>query len=316
MSHYGEFSIKWNGGDYKVVNLLVTHTVNDLKSELQKLTNVLPERQKLLGLKTNSGQNASNETLLGDLKYKPGTKIMMMGTVEEKIQTINQKPENLPEVVDDFDIDNNSEEILLQNREENLAKISRRVKELKVNIINEPRPNKKLLVLDIDYTIFDHVSHAEKGSELMRPFLHEFLTGAYQEYDLVIWSATSIKWIEAKMNEIGVSKHPDYKIAFYLDCAAMISVYTTEYGVLNVKPLKVIWDKFPEFYSSKNTIMFDDLRRNFLMNPQNGLKIEPYKNAHTNRDKDKELVKLSVYLKKISQLDDLSELNHKYWHKY
>ena len=54
-------------------------------------------------------------------------------------------------------------------------------------------------------------------------------------------SATSLKWIEVKMNEIGVSRHQDYKIVFYLDCAAMISVYTAEYGLLNVKPLKVIW---------------------------------------------------------------------------
>ena len=316
MSLFGEFLIKWNGTDFKITNLLETHTVNDLKNELVKLTNVLPERQKLLGLKTNAGQNAGNDTLLGELKYKPGTRILMMGTVEAKIESVNKKPENLPEVVDDFDVDKNDEEILLQNREENLAKINRRVKELKVNIMNPPRENKKLLVLDIDYTIFDHVSHAEKGSELMRPYLHEFLTVAYEDYDIVIWSATSVKWIEAKMNEIGVSKHTDYKIAFYLDCAAMISVYTSDYGVLNVKPLKVIWDKFPEFYSEKNTIMFDDLRRNFLMNPQNGLKIEPYKNAHSNRDKDKELLKLSTYLKKISKLEDLSGLNHKYWHKY
>ena len=62
--------------------------------------------------------------------------------------------------------------------------------------------------------------------------------------------------------------------------------------------------------------MFDDLRRNFLMNPQNGLRIEPYKNEHTHRDKDQELKKLSNYLKKISKLEDLSDLKHKYWHKY
>ena len=62
--------------------------------------------------------------------------------------------------------------------------------------------------------------------------------------------------------------------------------------------------------------MFDDLRRNFLMNPQNGLRIEPYKNAHTNRDKDQELKKLSNYLKKIRKLENLSDLKHKYWHKY
>ena len=40
-----------------------------------------------------------------------------------------------------------------------------------------------------------------------------------------------------------------------------------------VKPLGVIWGKFSEFYSKKNTIMFDDIGRNFLMNPQNGLKV-------------------------------------------
>jgi ubiquitin-like domain-containing CTD phosphatase 1 len=118
------------------------------------------------------------------------------------------------------------------------------------------------------------------------------------------------------MNEVGVSTHPNYKIAFYVDCGAMISVYAAGYGLLNVKPLKVIWDIYPNYYSSKNTIMFDDLKRNFLMNPQNGLRIEPYKNAHSNRDKDKELVKLSAYLKKISKLDDLSSLKHKYWERY
>ena len=43
--------------------------------------------------------------------------------------------------------------------------------------------------------------------------------------------------------------------------------------VLQVKPLGVIWGKYREFYNKKNTIMFDDIGRNFLMNPQNGLKV-------------------------------------------
>eukprot|EP00976_Prorocentrum_cordatum_P070772 1180061-Prorocentrum_minimum.AAC.1 len=38
--------------------------------------------------------------------------------------------------------------------------------------------------------------------------------------------------------------------------------------LFDCKPLAFIWEKFPEFYSEKNTIMFDDLRRNFVMNPQ------------------------------------------------
>ena len=35
-----------------------------------------------------------------------------------------------------------------------MAKIARRVKEYKINVLNEPRPGKKLLVLDVDYTLF------------------------------------------------------------------------------------------------------------------------------------------------------------------
>ena len=42
--------------------------------------------------------------------------------------------------------------------------------------------------------------------------------------------------------------------------------------VLQVKPLGVIWGKYSQ-WSAKNTIMFDDIRRNFLMNPQSGLKV-------------------------------------------
>lgn len=42
---------------------------------------------------------------------------------------------------------------------------------------------------------------------------------------------------------------------------------------IQVKPLGVIWGKYGEFYNRRNTIMFDDIGRNFLMNPQNGLKV-------------------------------------------
>lgn len=68
MSFFEEFSIKWSGKDYKISNLLESHTLGDLKDEIYKLTNVKQERQKLLGLKTNSGENATNSTLLLNLK--------------------------------------------------------------------------------------------------------------------------------------------------------------------------------------------------------------------------------------------------------
>ena len=70
--------------------------------------------------------------------------------------------------------------LAIELREEYLSKVEKRVQSYEVKVLNEPRPGKKLLVLDIDYTLFDHRSVAECGAELMRPYLHEFLTSAYQ----------------------------------------------------------------------------------------------------------------------------------------
>ncbi|EPY85903.1 ubiquitin-like domain-containing CTD phosphatase 1-like protein [Camelus ferus] len=196
------------------------------------------------------GKPAENDVKLGALKLKPNTKIMMMGTREESLEDVLGPPPDNDDVVNDFDIED--EVVEVENREENLLKISRRVKEYKVEILNPPREGKKLLVLDVDYTLFEK-------DELVTKF-------------------------ELNLN-------------FYS----------------KVKPLGVIWGKFSEFYSKKNTIMFDDIGRNFLMNPQNGLKIRPFMKAHLNRDKDKELLKLTQYLKEIAKLDDFLDLNHKYW---
>ncbi|GLD70599.1 ubiquitin-like domain-containing CTD phosphatase 1 isoform X2 [Lates japonicus] len=272
--------IKWGGQEYSISSLSEEDTVMDLKQSIKTLTGVLPERQKLLGLKVK-GKPAEDEVKLGSLKLKPNTKIMMMGTREESLEEVLAPPPENDDVVNDFDIE--EEVIEVENREENLAKIARRVKDYKVEELNPPREGKRLLVLDVDYTLFDHKSCAETGQELMRPYLHEFLTSAYEDYDIVIWSATSMKWIDAKMK---------------------------------VKPLGVIWGKYGEFYNRKNTIMFDDIGRNFLMNPQNGLKIRPFTRAHLNREKDRELYKLAQYLKEIAKLDDFTGLNHKHWERY
>ncbi|GJX41494.1 ubiquitin-like domain-containing CTD phosphatase [Tanacetum coccineum] len=215
-----------------------------------------------------------------------------------------------PEIVDDFEI-GQDEVVDIKDKDANKQKLRRRI-ELK----NPCRKGKKLLVLDIDYTLFDHRSTAENPLQLMRPYLHEFLTAAYAEYDIIIWSATSMKWVELKMSQLGVLSNPNYKITALLDHLAMITVQSDSRGIFDCKPLGLIWALFPEYYSAKNTIMFDDLRRNFVMNPQNGLTIKPFRKAHENRDSDRELVKLTQYLLAIADLDDISILDHKKWESY
>ena len=71
-----------------------------------------------------------------------------------------------------------------------------------------------------------------------------------------------------------------------------------------------------QYYNEKNTIMFDDLRRNFVMNPQNGLAIRPFKEAPSNRYTDRELPKLTQYLLSIAELEDLSKLDHNKWESF
>jgi ubiquitin-like domain-containing CTD phosphatase 1 len=44
-----------------------------------------------------------------------------------------------------------------------------------------------------------------------------------------------MKWIEEKMKLLGVSTHSDYKVVFYLDNLAMISIFTPKYGVVQVR---------------------------------------------------------------------------------
>ena len=52
----------------------------------------------------------------------------------------------------------------------------------------------------------------------------------------MIWSATSMKWIEEKMKLLGVSNNPEnkYKITAMVDYLAMISVHLPKHGLLDV----------------------------------------------------------------------------------
>lgn len=256
---------------------------------------------------------SKDEEILRNLGMKPGFKLVLMGSREEDIAKACHAPKDLPDVINDFKTE--EEEIEIENIKTCLFQIQCKIDYYRFVELNPFREGKKLLVLDIDYTIFDHKSTAGSGVELMRPFLHQFLTLAYLNYDIVIWSATSMKWINEKMKVLGVSNNPYYKIAFYLDSNAMINVYTSKHGTITVKPLAIIWGKYKQF-SAKNTIMFDDIRRNFIMNPQSGLKIKPFRHAHITRKKDKELLRLSQYLKLIAKVDDFQTLNHRKWQEY
>ncbi|THU67712.1 hypothetical protein C4D60_Mb05t27610 [Musa balbisiana] len=280
-------TVRWSGKEY-TVRVCGDDSVAELKRRICEVTNVLPKRQKLLYPKI-SAKLSDDSVLLSQLNLKPSVKMTMIG-YNLGICGVLITSSRISVKFTDYLIE--------------------------IKLLNPCREGKKLLVLDIDYTLFDHKSPAENPRELMRPYLHEFLSAVYAEYDIMIWSATSMKWVELKMGQLGVLNNPNYKIAALLDHMAMITVQSDSHGLFDCKPLGLIWAQFPEFYNAKNTIMFDDLRRNFVMNPQNGLTIRPFRKAHLNRSSDQELLRLTQYLLAIADLPDLSQLDHNYWELY
>ena len=317
-------AVRWSGGDPANFEVTVADdaTVSDLKRAIESVTNVRASRVKLLNLRLGA-KLADDDAPLASVKVPKV--VMMMGARDSVMEAMRdveaQASASAPTFEDDLDIDTSVAALACERDPRFLERLAKRVESHSMKFTGgEPRVGAKMLVLDIDYTLFDHRTPAERPEEIARPFLHEFLTRAHRaNFDIVIWSATSLKWIELKMTELGVLTHTDYKIVGLLDSTAMITVETEKYGVFNCKPLGFLFaQKFPEgvSYGPHNTIMFDDLSRNFVMNPQLGLKIRPFKNAHTTRHTDRELLRLADYIEAISTLDDFRQLDHNRWEHY
>ena len=139
--------------------------------------------------------------------------------------------------------------------------------------LNASRPGKKLLVLDLDHTVLDFESSPDCGipyENMRRPYLHEFLSAVYKEYDICIWSQTRWQWVEVKLAQMGMLNHAEYRICFCLDKGSMFK--TALLG--SIKPLAIIWNKTG--WSPKNTLHVDDLVRHFDLNKANGVLVNAF----------------------------------------
>ncbi|KAF7295523.1 HAD subfamily IIID h [Mycena indigotica] len=333
-----ELSFSWAGKPFSL-SLAESDRVFDFKAALQNLTRVPPERQKILGL-VKGNKTLADQERIGDLKLNK--KFTLIGTPEGDeikgatrhytfvafvpitiVQTHPAELENLPDIVNDFDLDLARDPVAsaaYANDQRNQRKVKEATSALKVNIIHPLREKKKLLVLDIDYTILDTkplTTGSLPPAECARPRLHEFLEAIYPYYDICIWSQTSWIWLETKLVELEmVGAHRNYQISFVLDKTPMFTVFSTRDNKPwqhSVKALQIIWNHFPQFNAS-NTIHVDDLSRNFALNPGQGLKISAFKGAATPQaTADRELDKLARYMVHIANVDDFRTLHHENW---
>mmetsp|Transcript_24725 Transcript_24725/g.82939 ORF Transcript_24725/g.82939 Transcript_24725/m.82939 type:complete len:327 (+) Transcript_24725:153-1133(+) len=316
MATTGTLRVSWRG---KVIEVTLEDgmTIGELKASLRAKTGVPVGNQKLMGFKAIRGL-PKDDALVASHAPDPARPIMMMGSPDA--DHVPPPPEGAPgsPAADDAEVVNDLDDMdpTPAAASRHVESIAQRVASYKPTVLSAPRDGKACLVLDMDYTLFDHRSSAEDAGQLARPHLHEFLEAAHASYDIFIWSATSLAWIVRKMRALGIADHPRYQVTAIYCERAMVTVATEKYGVLNVKPLAVIWGQFEGRYSPRNTVHVDDLSRNFTLNPQSGLKIPPCAGmpVAANRAKDRELVRLTRYLSAIAD-SDFSTLDHSKWHK-
>lgn len=342
---------KWGKEQIELSNLLPTMNISQVKDAICEKTNVLPKRQKLIGLATKSKGKVTDDVILSELKAKPNAvserngfihitfHFILMGTPEEEIFVDPDDHDDLPNVVDDFDLDFNAgtdEWLAHINTSENLQKFT---ESTNIYLMNEPRPGKPLMVLDLDHTLLDFcrktiersvnsnsdrsmnsstiLSTDETIERMKRPYMDEFLSRVYQFYDLVVWSQTSWRWLETKLIELGMLTNARYKFCFVLDKTSMFPITSTlkngETRKHSVKPLQIIWNKFSH-WRPHNTVHLDDLSRNFALNPKNGLKVTPFYRKKKSRSKDMELLGLATFLQKLAlEVHDFTTVDLRDW---
>lgn len=121
---------KWGKKRIVLDDMTMRDTIGDVKDRLTKETGVLQKRQKLIGLVAIKGGSkaVNDDTVLGNLKVKAAKKnntssgntndnsisndsivheFILMGTAEADIFVDPSDKDDLPDVVDDFDLDFN-----------------------------------------------------------------------------------------------------------------------------------------------------------------------------------------------------------------
>lgn len=278
-----------------------TLTFGELRRRLDSELDVPYEKMKLMGISTATGSLPGEDDPLKSLSFKKPGSFMLVGTVRQH-HLKEDKPEET--IADPGSV---------IRTELHLQRLQAAILATEIQVLQAPRAGQRLLVLDLDYTVFDCKSSASI-ERCKRPFTDDLLIQVYPYYDIVIWSQTRWIWVEAKLTELGMLTNPKFNISFCMDRSSMFTVTSTDRRgqprIHEVKALEVIWAKFPTF-GPHNTVHVDDLGRNFAMNPRNGIEVTPFR-VKTGEG-DVELEHLTAYLLSLVTVPDLTKVDHTGW---
>ena len=293
MSALLSLQVKWRGLVLQFDNVDPNlATVSSIREAIEERTGVASQDQKLIGITMNKAAQENSDQVLAATTFKAKNDVLtiqLMGTpqielIEERARELEQLNLSGKTVLNDLSMDSSPATREWKKLQEFSMKAS-------IKFMNNPRPGKKLLILDLDHTLMHFDSKDENvnssaafpylfralhspstsgpGSEacnaMKRPYLEYFLSSVYPHYDIVVWSQTHWKWIEVKLAELGIVPNNNYKICFTLDKSSMFKIPPNGY----VKPLQIVWSQYPQ-WNKTNTLHVDDMERNFILNKQSG----------------------------------------------
>ena len=169
------------------------------------------------------------------------------------------------------------------------------------------------LILDMDETLI-HSVYKKKSiydEPIPRPHLKEFLEFVFLNCKNVsIWTHGLKKWYDIVYEKVLKDLIPkDKKFHFvrtretplgdYNDLIQinkkLLKINSIISSISLLKPLLVIYKKYPYEYNEKNTFIIDDNPGTYLLNKENAISIEPYVDINK---PDTELLRIMWFMKK------------------
>lgn len=122
-----------------------------------------------------------------------------------------------------------------------------------ITLWNDPRPNKRLLVLDIDHTLAEYKAFEPtiRKRISIRKHLINFLTTVYNYYDIAIWSSTPMQFILEKLTLMDMMNNGGFKLLFALDETYLVSAIIPNNGSVKVNISRLLVTSYYFHYRLK-----------------------------------------------------------------
>ena len=170
--------VEWNGHRREkpfVVFLFGGETYYDFQVAVYSLSDVPPDNQKLFSKYLRMNGKPCEPTLeLAKLNLPRNVKVKLFGKTEEEMEAMHAAHAaamaGAKEVVDDFDWDYMPDSHTLWSVKDAERKLQKKIRRTKIELINQPRPGKKLLVLDLDHTLLHfstRIVNTHRHNEIM-----------------------------------------------------------------------------------------------------------------------------------------------------